>query len=135
MNRVEFLKAYDYLYYKFYKMSEAAPSRWWSDWKAVLAVSFIGIYSLISVIGYVSVILNQPVPDEWSWFVWSSGAGIIVFNYYRYLYKEKWRDVVDRFEQLNARKKKYGSVLFVLFLVLFFANIIVLFYVMSITDW
>ena len=54
-------KAYYYLFYKLYKFSEAAPSRWLSDWKAELVIDVLWIFTGASGLFYYSVFTNDRI--------------------------------------------------------------------------
>lgn len=129
-------KAYYYLFYKFYKMSEAAPSRWMSDWKAGICIIALEIWLLMSVGIYFSVFTKQSMELELSNpIVLMPLIIILALNYFLFVHTDVWKDYVKEFDKLPKKKNRIGSWI-VLGIVLFvIVNLIFSFYLMSRIDW
>jgi uncharacterized membrane protein YukC len=127
-------RAYYYLFYKFYKMSEAAPSRWMSDWKAGIVIIALEIFLLYSLVNYYNVFVDKFF-DFGKGSVISTVLIVCLLNYLLFVHTDKWKDYVKEFDQLPKKKNRIGSwIVFgiVLFVV---ANLIFSFYLMSKIDW
>lgn len=129
-------QAYYYLFYKFYRMSEAAPSRWLSDWKAGIAIIVLEIWICLSLISYFSVITKRATELTISNpIVFLPLIVIIGLNYFAFVYTDIWKEYVAEFDQLPKKKNRIGS--WIVFGVVLFvvANLIFSFYLMSQIDW
>ncbi len=129
-------RAYYYLFYKFYRMSEAAPSRWLSDWKAGIAIIVLEIWICVSLISYFSVITKRATELTISSpIVFLPLIFIIALNYFAFVYTDIWKEYVAEFDQLPKKKNRIGS--WIVFGVVLFviANLIFSFYLMSQIDW
>lgn len=129
-------RAYYYLFYKFYKMSEAAPSRWWSEWKASLLIDLLIFIFVFSCILYYNIFFDRNFKFE--------NVKLIVLiyllliaapNYFIFHHHDQWKEIVAKFDQLPRRKNRIGS--WIVFAVVLFviANLIFSFYLMSRVDW
>jgi succinate dehydrogenase hydrophobic anchor subunit len=129
-------RAYYYLFYKFYKMSEAAPSRWLSDWKAGIAIIVLELFLISSLFIYYKVFVNRYVHlGESNWDVIISVLVVIIPNYFAFVHTDVWKEYIKEFDQLPKRKNRIGS--WIVFGVVLFviANLIFSFYLMSQIDW
>ncbi len=130
-------RAYYYLFYKIYKFSEAAPSRWWSDWKAYFVINILIGIILLSIGGYYTVITKKdmlPVTNP-SMFVTIIFIAISVFNYFIFFSRDQWKKYVKEFDHLEKRKNKIGSLIIGSVILLIIANLVFMFYLMSQIDW
>lgn len=103
-------KAYQYLFYKFYKMSDAAPSKWWSEGKASMAIGVLEIWTIISILIYYKVLIDPSsniMGTITIWFV------IITFvtitDYFIFHYKNRWKSIISEFDNLPKKKNTLGS--------------------------
>ena len=106
MNRIK--RAYYYLFYKFYKMSESAPSRWLSDWKAGIIIIALEIWLLIGTIVYYNIFINRYFYLKKSDFIFI-GLIVVVFNYYTFIHNDVWKVYIKEFESLPKEMNKKGS--------------------------
>lgn len=122
-------RVYYYLFYKFYKMSEAAPSRWWSDWKASLALIVLKIWFIVSILIYYKIFLNPNADIIGSEISWIFLVIIIsLIDYFTFHHRDQWKEIVAMFDQLPKKQNRIGSWI-VLGVVLFvIANLIFSFY-------
>lgn len=129
-------RAYYYVFYKLYKMSEAAPSKWLSDWKASLAIDVLLFFFLFSVTIYYKIFVNRYFSLDNKF-----GVGIIyvlfivIPNYFIFHHKDQWKDIVAEFDQLPKKKNLIGSWIVFGVVLLVIANLIFSFYLMSQIDW
>lgn len=128
MNKIK--RAYYYLFYKFYKMSEAAPSRWMSDWKAGLVIIVLELFLIASIANYYTVFIDRTLPlaelSNLSICIWV--LIIVIPNYFAFVNTNVWKDYVREFDQLPKSVNRKGT-LIVLGITLFVAaNFIFSFY-------
>lgn len=127
--------AYDYLFFTFYRFWEKAPSKWWSDWKAVISISFLKIFALLSIYGMVMYKLKINLLPE-------SGTlpiiiAVIIFgvNYFYFLRQERWRNKIDRFDTISSFRDKIGVLIVITLVVFLVALLIFTVYLISTVDW
>jgi hypothetical protein len=129
-------QAYYYLFYKFYRMSEAAPSRWWSEWKASLALDALIGFFIFSLLIYYKVLINPytHIGGKTETII-VMGILILIPNYFIFHHGDYWKVIVAEFDQLPKKKNRIGS--WIVFGVVLFviANLIFSFYLMSQIDW
>lgn len=129
-------KAYYYLFYKLYKFSEAAPSRWWSEWKASLAVDVLLGFLILSIGIYYNVLVDRHFDfGTKTEFVVFFLLLILVPNYFIFHHREQWRDIVAEFDKWPKRKNRVGDMIVWAVIFVIFANLIFAFYQMSLIDW
>ena len=108
------LKAYQYFFYKFYKFYETSTySKWWSEWKALVSIIAIEMWTLFSLAFYYQAFTGDaPEIDS---LVWVIGTVLAVGNWYLFEHQDKWKDIVKEFDELPKKKNRIGS--FFVFLV------------------
>jgi membrane associated rhomboid family serine protease len=133
MKKVQIM--YDYVFYVIYRFWEKAPSRWWSDWKAVITICFLIGFALSAAINTTIYVLNVDLVPRTK--VLPIIISLIIFglNYYYFLYKDKWRDRILRFENLNRKANRVGITLVVLIVGIIIGSLICSYYLLSIVDW
>lgn len=98
-------RAYYYLFYKFYKMSEAAPSRWLSDWKAVICIIALEIWTMLFLVVYYVTItktyidLNLKMP-----IVFIPLLIVSLINYFAFIHTSVWKQYLKEFDRLPKNK-------------------------------
>lgn len=128
-------KAYQYLYYKFYKHFEKGVV-WMTEWKASLAMDVLICFIIASAITYYKVFLNRRFHLSENNFDLLGMVLIVAgLNYFPFHHKDKWKAIVRNFNQIDERKNKVGG--WIVFSVLAFivANLFFSFYLMSTIDW
>lgn len=117
-------------------MSEAAPSRWMSDWKAGIAIIALEIWLLTSLVIYYKVLFNRYFHlGESNWDVIISVIIIVIPNYLLFVHTDKWKDYVKEFDRLPKKKNRLGSWIVFGIVLFVIANLIFSFYLMSRIDW
>jgi len=134
---MKLLKAYHYLFYKLYKFSEAAPSRWWSEWKASLAIDVLIFAVLLSAGGYYTVISKKDMLPVSSPKIAISliVVAVVGLNYFIFNHRDKWKLFVNEFEQWSKVKNRIGGIIVWVGILLIIANLIFMFYLLSKIDW
>lgn len=126
-------RAYDYFFYKLYKFFEAAPSRWWSDWKASFSMLVLEIWVLVSLIVYYAAFTKKDLlPDK----VLDIVAIIFVLlltivKYFSFEYQDRWKFVIKTFDELPKHKNKIGTYVVWGIVLLILVNLIFSFYLLS----
>jgi uncharacterized protein YjeT (DUF2065 family) len=129
-------RAYYYLFYKFYKMSEAAPSKWWSEWKASLALDTLIAFFVFSLITYFEILINPNIDIGGSKkTIIAMGIMILIPNYFIFHHRDQWKEIVAEFDQLPKRTNRIGSWIVFGIVLLVIGNLIFSFYLMSQIDW
>lgn len=130
-------KGYYYLFYKLYKFSEAAPSKWWSEWKASLVIDVLIYLLLLSAGGYYSIITKKdmlPIANP-KFVIFLIVIGVVSINYFIFNYQDKWRIYVAEFDRWGKLKNRLGGLIVLLIIFLVVANLIFMFYLLSQIDW
>lgn len=127
------VNCYYYLFYRFYKLSEAAPSRWWSEWKAGLIMALIVPIIITMGIGYYEIYFKSELLSDNARkimaYILGGGSGIM--NYFIFVHRDQWKSIISRFDKLPVKKQRIGKLLFALFVVWFLGAFIFWIYLMS----
>ena len=117
-------------------MSEAAPARWMSDWKAGIVIIVLELFLIASLFIYYKIFFNRYIHlGESNWDVIICVLVVIIPNYLAFIHTDVWKDYVKEFDALPKEKNKkgnwivFGIVLFVI------TNLIFSFFLMSRIDW
>lgn len=104
-------------------MGEAAPSRWLSDWKAVIIIIGLELFLITSIVNYYAYFIdrNLSLSNISNLTVGICALLVITPNYYLFIHTNIWKEYVKEFDQLPKRKNIIGSwmTLFVIIFVLF----------------
>lgn len=125
-------KAYRYVFYKIYKFSEAAPSRWLSDWKAELVLDVLWIFIAFSLLVYYTIFTGKSVSIGDGKFVII--LAIVIFslpNYLMFHHKSQWKQIVHEFDKLPKRTNRVGGWLVFSVVLIVLINLIFSVYLMS----
>lgn len=130
-------KAYYYMFYRFYKLFEAAPSRWWSEGKAGAAMTLMIIFLLFTIEGYYSISTRKNIIPENSGklFVGALAFIIGVINYFIFAHNHRWQDIVLDFEKHSESCQRIGKLLFWFLILFIFVNMVYMFYLTSQINW
>jgi hypothetical protein len=127
-------KAYQYLFYKLYSFYETSTySRWWSDWKSLVTIIVMEIWTFFSLAFYYQAITGKSA-NELTWFntfIWSISIVIGVWNWYIFVYQDKWKDVVNEFDELPKKKNRIGSFIVLFVVLVSIANLVFSVYILS----
>jgi O-antigen/teichoic acid export membrane protein len=124
---------YPYIFYKLYKFSEAAPSKWWSDWKATVAMIALEVWVSVSFFIYIHVHANKELPSDG---VMALVGGIIIgvlvlIKYLMFYRHDRWKLYVAEFDKLSKRQNRIGSIVVLLLVILVISNLMYSFYLLS----
>ena len=125
---------YYYLFYKFYKLAEAAPSRWLSDWKAGIIIITLEVWSLFSLINYYNVWVDRYMTLKKAYII-PIIMLICFINYMAFIHSDRWKDYVKDFDKLPKNKNKIGSWIVFSITIFIIANLIFSYYLISEVDW
>ena len=105
-------RAYHYLFYKLYKFSEAAPSRWMSDWKAELAIDVLELFLVFTVFDFYTIYTKKIVNLENTGLCALLYISIIALpNYFIFHHKDQWKHYVQEFDKWPKSKNRIGTLI------------------------
>ncbi|WP_299568502.1 hypothetical protein [uncultured Pedobacter sp.] len=128
-------RAYDYFFYSLYRFSQAAPSKWWSEYKVWLSITVLEGFLCFSVIFYTSAYLKKNILPESQFAVILFTILLLAFNYYLFLYKNKWEKVIASFDHLSKKAKIVYDFLCWLAALFIIVGLIFSIYALSQVDW
>lgn len=131
------MKAYYYLFYKLYKFSESAPSKWMSEWKASLAVDVLVYLVLLSIGGYYSIVTKKemlPVANP-KLAIFLIVITVVFINYFIFNYNGKWKKYAIQFDKLEKQKNQIGGIIVWAIILIIFINLIFMYYLLSQINW
>ncbi len=126
---------YDYIFYVIYRFWEKAPSRWWSDWKTVITICFFIGFALSASINITIYLLNVDLVPRTKVLPIIFSLAVFGLNYYYFLYKDKWRERILRFQTLGKKANCVGKTLIVIMAGTIIGSLIFSYYLLSIVDW
>lgn len=121
-------KGYYYLFYKLYKFSEAAPSKWLSDWKASLTIDILILFVFSSILNYYKTFINPTSQIGEGNLLFIVITIISVLNYFIFHHQNQWKEFVQEFDKLPKQKNKIGSWLILSFVIIIITNFLLSFY-------
>ena len=127
---------YYYFFYKLYNWYESFPLKWWSDWKAAFSITILEILMLVTLEGILSALNERDlIPINTNIFAISIGIIIFWLNYFVFIYKDKWKPYVDRFEMWPKNKNKLGGIIVWIIIGIVFISLILMYYMLSKVNW
>ena len=129
-------KAYYFFFYTFYRVTEKATSGWLSEWKATFFVATLQLYLLMAFLVYLAAILKKDILPDNKW-VYTLPVTLVVYgsNYYIFLHKEKWRNIISLFKNWPKRKVYLLNAVCWLITIIILLSLVFAFYKMSLVDW
>ena len=129
-------RAYKYTFYKLYRFYEAAPSRWMSDWKASVSLMALEIWTLLSLVNYISVYTRKGFSDN---FFLSLFIPFLIFStihkFFTFEHRNRWRIYVNKFSRIPKKENSTGTYIVWICICLLIGNLIFSFYLLSKVDW
>lgn len=110
---------YRYLFYRLYRFSEAAPSRWWSEWKAAAALTVLEVLVALTVFGFLEVLLSKNLLPVEAVNIYSVSFVLALagLKYWLFIDDERWKKDAAQFEQLSDQDKwKFNSLFWLVIL-------------------
>ncbi|SDZ97322.1 hypothetical protein SAMN05660909_00396 [Chitinophaga terrae (ex Kim and Jung 2007)] len=127
---------YWYFFYKMYRLAENAPSRWWSEWKAILFVSVLEIVALMTLEGYFSIIFKHDILPGYDNLVTILPAVVVtLFNYFFFLHHNRWKSYIKELDKQSSKQQLIGGLIVWSLVFLIFANLVFMFFLMSRINW
>lgn len=127
--------AYDYLFFTFYRFWEKAPSKWWSDLKAAILISFLNIFALLSIYGIVMYKLKVNLLPKSGTLPIVISLIIFVLNYLYFLRQERWRIKIEKFDDISDSMDKIGVTIVISLVLALTVLLIYTIYLISTVDW
>jgi hypothetical protein len=130
-------KVYYYIFYRFYKLFDSAPSRWWSEGKAGAAMTLMTIFLVFTIEGYYSISTRKNIiPENNGKLIVSVLAFVIgAINYFIFAHNQRWQNIVLDFEKHSESCQRVGKLLFWFVILFLFVNMVYMFYLTSQIDW
>jgi len=131
-----FKKYYFYYFYCFYRFWENGPSIWWSEWKALLSVFVIEVYSLLSFLLMLMVITKTDVFPNFSKLELTL-LGLIpwTINHRIFMHNDNWKLWVEEFDSLPKEVNRKGKRVFWIINIAILGSLLFNFYLLSQIDW
>src|ERR1700727_1493399 len=112
------MKAYYYLFYKLYKFWEQLSiPKFWSDAKALFSILTLKVFIIIPLTVYYKFFINKNsnlLKEKWLYiFV---GALFFFADYFLFLHKDKWKQIVHKYDKWPETKNNTGSILVAVFI-------------------
>ena len=109
------LKAYQYFFYKTYKSikSNSIPNLW-SQWRAIAFMIILEIFLINSIVVYFHYFTGIEKDVTGGGIQPSSLIMLFLlagFNYYTFDHKNKWKNIVKKYDSLPKRKVDIGGIL------------------------
>lgn len=126
-------KAYYFFFYKIYNFSKNVSDDALNDLKPGIIISVLQIFLLIEILVWYTIITKGDVGADWYYKV----VAILIcgFNYYVFLYKNKWKNYFNEFKNYGKRKNIIGGWLTFITIIFIIVSLIFSFYQMSLVDW
>lgn len=132
------LKKYYYLYYKIYRSieytSRALGGEFWTDVKALLVITILQSFVIISFVGYYSIFVDRYFNLERNEFI---GINILIMiaNTKLFLHTEEWKKYFIEFDNLSKDENKKGTYIIIGIIFFIIANFIYMLYLKNQIDW
>ena len=129
--------AYYALFYYIYRLNERNPMAFWSDMKTMITMDVLVLFKVLSFIVYYKTFFNRSFNISNHYELTLLLLFLIVFvpNYFIFQYRNRWMQIVDEFDKLPKKTKRWQSWLSFGVVLLVIANLIFAFYQMSLVDW
>lgn len=126
---------YYYFYYFLYRISESAPSKWWSEWKATFFLVIFELFIFAFIVIYLQTTFNLTLlPEKGTYIAFFATLFLTGVNYLIFLHREKWKLIIDLFSEWPSRKKLIWSIYSSLIILLIFSILIFTIYLMSVAN-
>jgi len=110
-------------------MFEAAPSRWWSDWKAGITLIVLEMWLVASFFAYYKVYLNPSLKIT-SGLMIICGSVWAIINGLLFVRTDIWKEYVKEFDALPHKTNRLGTLIVLGVIFLIAANTIFSFYLL-----
>lgn len=128
-------KAYDYLFFTLYRLGEIAPSRWWSEWKAGIIMIFLWGALIATIDNLRLYFFRATTLSDYPILALSVGLIIAIIHYFMYIHKDKWRDKILKFRNIDKKKDIAGILLVIVLVGLIIFGLIYSIRLLGKVDW
>lgn len=120
-------KAYDYLFYKLYKLFEQEQFHWMREWRVYGIILILEIFFLFSILLYYEILFNNDFNLERNlWFLIIVVIAIINFIYFHS--KDQWKKMIKEFDKWSKKKNQKGTIIVYSIILFIIFNLIFSFY-------
>lgn len=112
------MRAYDYVFYTFYRFWEIVPSRWWSEWKAGVTLVFLCVLFISGISNIQNYLFKSISLSDYPYFSLVLGLVIGIIHHFMYTYKNRWKKKIEKFRDINKKKDVYGILLVLVIVIL-----------------
>ncbi len=126
---------YNYLFYTYYRFWEKAPSRWWSEWKAIITICFFLVFLFTTISNFIMIKTKWNLIPETRLLPIIAAIFIFGINYYSFLYKDKWKRKIVQFKSLERKTDTLGIIVVILLTALIIVSLIYSYYLLGSINW
>jgi hypothetical protein len=125
---------YRYLFYRLYRFSEAAPSRWWSEWKASFFLMVLEVFTAITLLGTIQILIGHRLIPKDPKSIYAALAVLLLMGikYLVFIDRERWKKDELEFQEMSNQRKKMFNVIFWLVIIAVPSSYVIMLYVLSI---
>lgn len=123
-------RSYYYIFYVFYRLSERAPAKFWSEWKAGLIVLALELWCMYSLLNYYNFFVDNSFEPSRELLIL---IGILVagINFVSFIYGNEWKIFVKEFTSYPSKRRKNLDLRVWLLCVFIISNLIFSFFLLS----
>lgn len=107
---------YGYVFFTIFRFWEKVPSKWWSEWKTIFTLCILEFYVSATMLNFIVYWLNIHILSNMTVLILIL-ITIYLGNYFRFGYKQKWKNDVLKFSDINSVLDRIGVTMVVLFVV------------------
>ena len=124
---------YHYLFYSFYIFSEAAPARFWSEWKAGLVLFCLQVWTLIALAIYIELIfgINLFPREQQSIIIITLVFLLNLKNWYLFYRGDRWKIIISHYNSQPKKKNRRLRLFVILLILAVISNLILAYYLLS----
>jgi len=120
------IKAYYYLFYKFYNLAKSSPTMFSYDFVAAVTIGFLEIMFLTSLKFYYSEIFNRFETLQFvSFEVLIPLSIIVVVKYFAFIHNENWKIYFKEFDKYSEEQNDNGSLIVIGIVLFVIINLII----------
>ena len=96
---------YDYLFYKFYKIISIGTNKDVAEWISVILISLLEYFNISIVLVYFDMYFESKGAALLSLFI------LMIINYFIFLYKSRYLQIINRFSNESLLSKYFSLIL------------------------
>lgn len=125
---------YNYFYYQIYFFAKNISDDYLNEWKPLLIISVLECMLLEQLYVWYTVFTKKDLDISNIW-LFIIALSIVSYNYYIFLYGNKWKSYNHIFNLFSKRKRNWSSVILLVIIIAVIGGLICAFYQMSLIDW